>query len=149
MRSFVSKVGILAVLWASAAIVAAQAKPSVEELDRIMKKDGPAQQALVKALVSGDKAGARTHLATLKTGITEGQKFWSANKRTDALDITKTVLAKIDALDKMIGAPNFESATALTAVQDLNRSCTDCHRIYRTTDDDGHYMLKPGSVPGY
>jgi hypothetical protein len=34
-------------------------------------------------------------------------------------------------------------------VKDLNQSCTDCHKVYRTTDDDGHYILKPGSVPGY
>ena len=40
------------------------------------------------------------------------------------------------------------STAALAAVQDLNKSCTECHKVYRTTDD-GHYIVKPGSIPGY
>jgi cytochrome c556 len=149
MRRFVSWVGVLAVLWVTAAIAAAQGKPGLEQLDRVMKKDGPAQQALVKALVSGNQAVAKTSLATLKSGITEAQTFWVANKRTDAVDFTKTVLKKLDDLDKLISGPTLDSTVALAAVQDLNKSCTECHKVYRTTDDDGHYILKPGSVPGY
>ena len=53
------------------------------------------------------------------------------------------------ALQKTIDSPGFDSKTALTAVQDLNKSCNECHKVYRSTDEDGHYMLKPGSVPGY
>ena len=149
MRRFVSWVGVLAVLWVTVAITAAQGKPSLEQLDRVMKKDGPAQQALVKALVSGNQAVAKTNLATLKSGIIEAQAFWVTNKRTDAVDFTKAVLKKLDDLDKLISAPTLDSTIALAAVQDLNKSCTECHKIYRTTDDDGRYILKPGSVPGY
>jgi cytochrome c556 len=149
MRRFVSWVGVLAVVWVTAAIAAAQGKPGLEQLDRVMKKDGPAQQALVKALVSGNQAVAKTNLATLKSGITEAQTFWVANKRTDAVDFTKAVLKKLDDLDKLISAPTLDSTVALAAVQDLNKSCTECHKVYRTTDDDGRYILKPGSVPGY
>jgi cytochrome c556 len=149
MRRFVSWVGVLAVVWVTAAIAAAQGKPGLEQLDRVMKKDGPAQQALVKALVSGNQAVAKTNLATLKSGITEAQAFWVANKRTDAVDFTKAVLKKLDDLDKLISTPTLDSTVALAAVQDLNKSCTECHKVYRTTDDDGRYILKPGSVPGY
>jgi cytochrome c556 len=149
MRRFVSWVGVLAVVWVTAAVAAAQGKPGLEQLGRVMKKDGPAQQALVKALVSGNQAVAKTNLATLKSGITEAQTFWVANKRTDAVDFTKAVLKKLDDLDKLISAPTLDSTVALAAVQDLNKSCTECHKVYRTTDDDGRYILKPGSVPGY
>jgi len=99
--------------------------------------------------VSGNQAVAKTNLATLKSGITEAQAFWVANKRTDAVDFTKTVLKKLDDLDKLISAPTLDSTVALAAVQDLNKSCTECHKVYRTTDDDGRYILKPGSVRGY
>ena len=75
MRRFVSWVGVLAVVWVTAAVAAAQGKPGLEQLDRVMKKDGPAQQTLVKALVSGNQAVAKTNLATLKSGITEAQAF--------------------------------------------------------------------------
>lgn len=149
MRRFVSSVGVLAMLWLGAAVAGAQAKPTVEQLDRVMKKDGPAQQALVKALVSGNQAVAKSSVATLKAGISEAQTFWVANKRTDATEFSKVVIKKLDDLDKMISAPSFDSTVALAAVQDLNKACTECHKVYRTTDDDGHYILKPGSVPGY
>jgi len=149
MRRFVSLMGVFAMVWVMAAVAAAQAKPTLEQLDRVMKKDGPAQQALVKAIVAGNQATAKENLLTLQQGIAEAQTFWVANKRTDALEFSRTVLKKLDGLDKLISTPNFDSTVALAAVQDLNKSCTDCHKVYRTTDDDGHYILKPGSVPGY
>jgi len=149
MRRFVSLMGVFAMVWVMAAVAAAQAKPTLEQLDRVMKKDGPAQQALVKAIVAGNQATAKQNLLTLQQGIAEAQTFWVANKRTDALEFSRTVLKKLDGLDKLISTPNFDSTVALAAVQDLNKSCTDCHKVYRTTDDDGHYILKPGSVPGY
>ena len=149
MRRFMCWAGVFAAVWMMAAVAAAQGKPSLEQLDRVMKKDGPAQQALVKAIVAGNQAAAKQNLLTLQQGIAEAQTFWVANKRTDALDFSKTVLKKLDGLDKLLGAPNFDSTAALAAVQDLNKSCTDCHKVYRTTDEDGRYILKPGSVPGY
>ena len=149
MRRFVCWMSVFAMVWVMAAVAAAQAKPTLEQLDRVMKKDGPAQQALVKAIVAGNQATAKQNLVTLQQGIAEAQTFWVANKRTDALEFTKTVLKKLDGLDKLISTPNFDSTVALAAVQDLNKSCTECHKVYRTTDDDGHYILKPGSVPGY
>ena len=149
MRRFVFWVGVFATVWVMAVVAAAQAKPTLEQLDRVMKKDGPAQQGLVKAIVAGNQATAKQNLLTLQQGIAEAQTFWVANKRADALEFSKTVLKKLDGLDKLLSTPNFDSTTALAAVQDLNKSCTDCHKVYRTTDDDGHYILKPGSVPGY
>jgi len=149
MRRFVSWVGVLAMVWLLAVVAAAQGKPSLEQLDRVMKKDGPAQQALVKAIVAGNQAAAKQNLATLQQGIAEAQTFWVANKRTDAIGFTRTVLRKLDALDKLLSAPTLDSTAALESVKDLNQSCTDCHKVYRTTDEDGRYILKPGSVPGY
>jgi cytochrome c556 len=148
MRRFGSWVCVLGMVWMTAA-VAAQGKPSLEQLDRVMKKDGPAQQALVKAIVAGNQAAAKTNLATLQAGIAEAQTFWVANKRTDAIGFTKTVLKKLDTLDAMLSAPTLDSTAALAAVQDVNKACTECHKVYRTTNDDGRYILKPGSVPGY
>jgi cytochrome c556 len=136
-------------VWLLAAVGAAQGKPTLEQLDRIMKKDGPAQQALVKAIVAGNQAAAKQNLVTLQQGIAEAQTFWVANKRTDAVQFTRTVLRKLDGLDKLLSAPTLDSMAALEAVKDLNQSCTDCHKVYRTTDEDGRYILKPGSVPGY
>lgn len=149
MRRFVSWAGVLVMVWLLAVVAAAQAKPTLEQLDRVMKKDGPAQQALVKAIVAGNQAAAKQNLLTLQQGIAEAQTFWVANKRTDAIQFTRTVLRKLDGLDKLLSAQTLDSAAALEAVKDLNQSCTDCHKVYRSTDDDGRYILKPGTVPGY
>ena len=149
MRGFVSGVCVLGVLWAGAAVATAQVKPKLEDLNRVMKKAGPVQQTLVKALLAGDQATAKSQVAVLKTGIVDAQPFWSANKRTDAMEISKTVVAKIDGLTKIIDASPLDSKAALAAVQDLNKTCNECHKVYRATDDDGHFILKPGSVPGY
>jgi len=149
MRRFMSGVCVLAVLWVSAAVAAAQVKPKLEDLNRVMKKAGPVQQTLVKALLAGDQATAKSQVRALKSGIIDSQPFWSANKRTDAMDISKQVVSKIDGLAKIIDASPLDSKVALAAVQDLNKTCNECHKVYRATDDDGHYILKPGSVPGY
>ena len=149
MRRFVSGVCVLGVLWVSAAVTTAQVKPKIEDLNRVMKKAGPVQQTLVKALLAGDQATAKSQVAVLKSGIVDAQPFWSANKRADAMEISKTVVAKIDGLTKIIDASPLDSKAALAAVQDLNKSCNECHKTYRSTDEDGHYVLKPGSVPGY
>jgi cytochrome c556 len=149
MRRFLSGVCVLGVLWATAAVTGAQVKPRLEDVNRIMKKAGPVQQTLVKALLAGDQATAKAQVAVLKSGIVDAQPFWSANKRADATEISKTVVSKIDALQKSIESPSFDSKVALAAVQDLNKTCNECHKVYRSTDEDGHYMLKPGSIPGY
>ena len=79
MRRFMCWVGVFAAVWMMAAVAAAQGKPSLEQLDRVMKKDGPAQQALVKAIVAGNQASAKQNLLTLQQGIAEAQTFWVAN----------------------------------------------------------------------
>src|SRR3982750_4125765 len=117
MRRFLSGVCVLGVLWASAAVTGAQAKPKLEDLNRVMKKAGPVQQTLVEALLAGDSATAKSQVAVLKSGIVDAQPFWSANKRTDAVEISKMVVTKIDGLEKIVSAPTLDSKAALAAVQ--------------------------------
>src|SRR4029434_10115165 len=113
MRRFMCWVGVLATVWVMAAVAAAQGKPTLEQLDRVMKKDGPAQQALVKAIVAGNQAAAKQNLVTLQQGIAEAQTLLVAHKRTDAIQFTRIVLRKLDALDKLISAPTLDSTAAL------------------------------------
>ena len=148
MRYYGSWVAGVVALWVTAAVVGAQGSMKAEDLDRIMKRDGPAQQALVKAVIAGNVAAAKTQVAALQSGLNESQKFWVAYKRNDAIEINKTVQTKLSNVAKLLDAPNFNSEAVTAAVQDMNKSCTECHRIYRVQDDDGRFVLKPGSVPG-
>jgi cytochrome c556 len=148
MQRFVTLSTFLFVTWALSSALVAQKSFTVGDLDKLMKKDGPAQMALVKALSTGNQAVARTQLATLKTGITQAQEFWIEYKREDAIQFGKAVVAKIDELDKIISAPELDSDKALAATRELAATCNSCHKVYRATDDNGQFTLKPGSIPG-
>lgn len=140
---------VLVVTWALSAALIAQKTFTAEDLDRLMKKDGPAQQALVRALSAGNQAIAKTQLTQLKAALTESQQFWVTNKRPDAVQFNKTVIATIDELDKIVSAPQMDATAALATVRDLATACTACHKVYRATDEDGNFTLKPGSIPGF
>ena len=148
MNRFVSLGTFLIVTWALSVALVAQKTFTVEDLDKLMKKDGPAQQALARALSTGNQAVAKAQLATLKTGLAQSQEFWIANKRPDAIQFGKAVVAKLDELDKIVSAPELDTDKALAATRDLAASCNACHKVYRAADENGQFILKPGSIPG-
>jgi cytochrome c556 len=134
--------------WAFSTALVAQKTFTTEDLDKLMKKDGPALAALVRSLTSGNQAAAKMSVGQLKSALTESQQFWVSNKRPDAVQFGKTVLGKIDDVDKIVSKPQMDAASALGAVRDLSMACNNCHKVYRTTNDDGEFILKPGSIPG-
>ena len=148
MHRFVSFSTILLVTWTLSVALVAQKTLTVEDLDKLMKKDGPAQVALVKALSSGNQAVAKTQVTTLKTALVESQRFWVENKRPDAIDFGKSVVTKLDELDKLVSAPALDTEKALMVSRELAAACNSCHKVYRAADDNGQFILKPGSVPG-
>ena len=134
-------------LW-SVAIVASQQVTTVEELDKTMKKVGPASQGMGKAAASGAWADVRTHVATMKQGLMDAENFWVINKRDDAVKFTKETLAKIDAAQKLIATDPVDAATAVVAIKEIGATCRACHMVYRTQDTNQNYILKPGSIGG-
>ena len=119
-----------------------------EALDTVMKKAGPAMQATQKAMTSGASDDAKTQLATLRQAILDSQDFWIEKKREDAVKMNKDTLARIDAVDKLLGASGGDPAAATTALKQVGASCRSCHQKYRTTDAEENYILKPGSLEG-
>jgi cytochrome c556 len=148
MHRFVSLSAILFMTWTLSVALFAQKTFTVDDLDKLMKKDGPAQMALAKALSTGNQAVAKTQLATLKSALMQSQEFWIANKRPDAIVFGRTVVSKIDELDKIISAPELDTDKALAATRELAAACNSCHKVYRAADDNGQFILKPGSIPG-
>jgi len=148
MRRFSGSMIVLILVWGLSAAVAGQKRFTAEDLDKLMKRDGPTQAALVKAFTSNNQAAAKTAVGQLKSALKESQAFWVENKRPDAIKFGQNVLAKLDDLDKIVNAPQMNSATGLNAVRDMATACNECHKVYRTTDENGQFMLKPGSIPG-
>src|SRR3954452_2873236 len=59
------------------AVGGAQAKVSTpEELNKVMKKVGPAMQATQKALQSNAVAEMKSQIAIAKQGVLDSQSFW-------------------------------------------------------------------------
>ena len=132
----------------SAGVVAAQKVTTPEELDKVMKKSGPAMQATQKAMGAGKYDEARKQIATVKQAVLDSQSFWVEHKRDDALKFNKETLAKLDTFEKMIATDTVDAATASAALKAVGASCRQCHQVYRATDAEENFILKPGSIGG-
>jgi cytochrome c556 len=134
----------------SAAVVGAQG-PKVttpEELDKVMKKVGPAMQASQKAMGGPNYAEVKTQIAIVKQGVLDSQQFWIEHKREDALKFNKDTLAKLDDFEKTIATDTVDAAAAGAALKAVGAACRSCHQVYRATDADNNFILKPGSIGG-
>jgi cytochrome c556 len=135
------------VLFGATAVVAgAQKITTPEELDKIMKKSGPAMQATQKAVGAGSFAEARKQMATVKQAVVDSNSFWVEHKREDAVKFNKDTVAKIDEFEKVLSADKVDPATAAAALKEVGASCRACHKVYRATDAEENFILKPGSI---
>jgi cytochrome c556 len=135
------------VAW-SGALVVAQKVTTPEELDKVMKKAGPAMQAANKALQSGAYADVKTQLATLKQAINDSREFWVTQKKEDALKFNKETVAKIEAVEQLVSAGTVDAAAATAALKEIGGACRSCHEPYRARDAENNYIIKPGSLGG-
>jgi cytochrome c556 len=145
MRRFATFVVALAVSLSGVALMADKAK-TPDDLDKAMKRVSTAQTALNKAVQAKGFADARKQLKQMDEGLEDAQNFWVINKKDDAIAFGKAAREKVAALDKLLAAPAPDAAAVTTASRDVAASCGGCHRIYRQADDNGNFVLKPGSV---
>jgi cytochrome c556 len=132
------------------AVAFAQTKVTTpDELDKTMKKVGPALQATNKALASGATAEASKQLAIIKQAMVDSREFWVLHKKQDALDANKLVMEKIESLEKMLAAPSPDAQAVQAALkQEVGAACRQCHETYRVRDAENNWVLKPGSIGG-
>jgi cytochrome c556 len=139
--------GVLLLAW-SAVVVGAQKVTTPEELEKVMKKAGPAMQASQKAMGAGSYAEVRTQIATVRQAVLDSQTFWIEHKRDDALKFNKDTLAKIDEFEKTVATDTVDAAAAKASLTAVGAACRSCHRVYRATDADNNFIIKPGSLGG-
>ena len=145
MRRFVTYVSMLALV-ATVAVRAADKVQTVEELDKTMKKIGPAQQAVNKAIQAMNYAEAKKQLDLIETELKDAQNFWVVKKREDATKFTQETLTKIDGLKKVLDAKPADAMAITTSYREVGTACATCHRVYRATDDNNNFVVKPGTV---
>ena len=147
MRSIGSLLCASALLLAgSGAIVIAQKGSTPEDLEKAMKKAGPALEASGKAVGGSAYADAKPQLAALKQAIDESRDFWVDHKRDDAIKFNKDTIAKIEQVEKLVSADPVDPAAAAAAMKEVGGACRSCHTVYRTRDADNKYIIKPGSL---
>jgi cytochrome c556 len=144
MRRFVTYV--LAFAMAGGVAVMADKAKTAEDLDKAMKKIGPAQQATNKAIQAMAYADAKKQLGVIENELKDAGNFWVLKKKDDGTKFTQDTLTKIDALEKLLDAKTPDQAAVTAAYKEVGTSCLGCHRTYRATDENNNFILKPGSV---
>ena len=90
----------------------------------------------------------RTQIAAVRQGVLDSQNFWIEHKRDDAVKFNKDTLAKIDEFQKVVATDTVDSQTAQAALKAVGGACRSCHQVYRATDADDNFIIKPGSLGG-
>ena len=143
MRRFVTFVLMVAV--AGSVLVAEKAK-TADDMDKAMKKIGTTQQTVNKMIQSMQYADAKKNVEIIKATLTDAENFWVLNKKADAQMFSKDVIAKIDALDKLLADKAPDQAKATTAYREAAAACNSCHKVYRGVNADNQFIIKPGSI---
>jgi len=137
------------VVFAGSFLVAQTKVTTPDDLDKTMKKVGPALQAANKALASGAIPEATKQIATMKQAIIDSREFWVVHKKDDAIEANKTVVAKIEAVEKLLAAPSPDAQAVQAALkQEVGAACRTCHEKYRVRDAENNWVLKPGTIGG-
>jgi cytochrome c556 len=140
-------VGTGLMVWAGTFLFA-QKVATPEELDKAMKKVQPAMQAAQKALKSESYADVKPQLATIRQVIIDSREFWILHKKDDAIKANQDVVAKLDAVDKLLSATPVDPAAVVAGMKEMGAACLSCHKVYRERDAENNYILKPGSIGG-
>ena len=135
---------VIAVVIAGSAAVAAQKAQTPEDLDKAMKKIGPANGAMNKAIKSMAWADAKKQLDVVQEALDDAHNFWVVKKKDDAMKMSKDALAKAEALDDLLGKSAADSVAITAAAKEFASSCLGCHKQYREQDANQQFILKPG-----
>jgi cytochrome c556 len=131
---------------AGTALLAAEKAKTPQDMDAAMKKVGKTQQDLNKAINAMAYADAKKQVEIMKTTLTDAENFWVVNKKADAQQFSKDVIAKLDVLDKALAEKAPDQAKATAAYKEATAACNSCHKVYRGVDANSQFIIKPGSI---
>jgi cytochrome c556 len=143
MRSFLTLALTLAL--AGTAVLAEKAK-TAEDMDKAMKKIGTTQQTVNKMIQSMQFADAKKNVEIIKATLADAENFWVLNKKADAQQFSKDVIAKVDALDKVLADKAVDQAKATAAYREAAAACNSCHKVYRGVDANSQFIIKAGTI---
>jgi len=147
MRRFTICLAAALVAFAGAAIAQGKIATLADHV-ALMKSNAQANGALNKAVGSGDFAGARMQLTTLRQNLTTLQTFWMEKKNAEAVKVVKEGLGRLEALDKMLGMASVDQVAAQAAAKEFGgNTCGACHKMLREGDAQTGFRFQAAANP--
>lgn len=109
-------------------------------LDPIMKRVGPAFNALRQAAAASNAADTATQATALSAALTEATAFWKTKSHADATQWTADALHEATEIEAAAKKSDWDAVKA--SLPKLQQTCTECHTQYREREDDGTYRMK-------
>lgn len=111
-----------------------------EAYDKVMKRVGPAFNALRQAVTGSNADGVKQQAAALAQAFAEADAFWKKRGAADAVQWAQEAKKHVAAIDR--AASNARWDDLKTAAAGLAQICQNCHGAYRERLDDGSYRIR-------
>lgn len=117
--------------------------PEEEAFDKVMKRIGPAFNALRRALGDPEGADLAAPADELKAAFAETEAFWKTRSVPDAEKWAAEAREQAELLARAVKAEKWDDGKA--AASALQQTCSSCHGAYRQRQTDGSYRIRMGS----
>jgi cytochrome c556 len=121
---------------------ATQARMTEADYDALMKKVGPTNGGMRKAIMSNQLADAGKNAQQLAMLFGDAERFWTQYKIMDAAKIAAE--AQRNAKETAAAAASGDQMKTQMAADNLLGQCKQCHGMYRTGSQEAGFMIKPG-----
>lgn len=123
----------------------AQAKPTVEAHQTLMKTVASTNQAMNAKIKMSDLPGAAKDAQTVVSTFGDIEKWWTAYNKTDAVMWAQQ--GKAAATDMAAALSAGDATKAQAAQKTMQGSCGSCHMAYREgSAQTGGYKFKEGVI---
>ncbi len=113
-----------------------------------MKTLGPNVAGVRASLAEGDFTTAKERAIRSREQLATTVTYWRDNSADEALDLLRTALERMDALDTALSADPVDAASVETLSARVGDACAGCHAVYREQDAaTREYRLKRSALP--
>lgn len=114
--------------------------PDEEAYDKMMKRVGPAFNALRQAVSSSNADAIKEHAVVLTQTFADTESFWKKRSKGDATTWSVDARKHLDALARAAAAGEWDQVKASAGL--VQQTCSNCHSAYRERLADGSYRIK-------
>ena len=124
----------------SAGLAAQAPRVTIEQHEAAMKQIAQSNGAMQKLVKASDLMAASKEAETLAAQFTIVERFWTQNKKDDAIKLATT--GRTGAEEVVAAAKAGDAAKAALAAGNLGGTCKQCHGTYREGTPQEGYRIK-------